>query len=226
MAEYYNQGPSYSDTFRASLRTRPTPYEQTPPKSNKKIFILAGGGLAIAAVIAIASIAIPKVSEAKADADFMENSSNDLDAEEVLNDDFKAAVAKNEHASYSFTESVTPYAELTPKSVCEALNIDCEALKNPANYSKLVKTDAMNSNALDYFLDSGNIVVMVAKYKQDKTNTMVIYGRYDFFYQAFELGKQNDRQYSKTGSTTRSGLFNDVVGVPDFYIVKGVTNGA
>ena len=213
----------YANSFRSSLRNQPSPYAQKPKSNKPKWLIPAIVGVVILVILVIVlATVMPGVKEQQEQADFMEQSYNIADDEETITGDYKEAVAKNPHASYGFTEPNTPYVDLQPNAVCEALGISCSSLKNPAKDAKFVKTGAMNSYALDYYLDSGNIVVMKAHYDAFGDMTLVIYGRKEFFYAFFEP----EKSYTEYEYTTRSVLFNDIVGVPEFYILKGITDGA
>jgi hypothetical protein len=219
---HYNS--DYANSFRASLRNQQMQqYQQyvQAPKPKPKWLLPAIIGLAV--VILIVAVVIILSASGAIDDDttsqeFLDNVYNDLDGAEELNEKFKSAVAKNEHNNYMTSTPETEYVTLTPDAVVGALGLGRSDLAKPATSSMLVKTTAMNSNAMDYYLDQGNIIVMIAKHEgETSTKTLVIYARSDFFYVAFEVAGT----FQKT-QFTRSDIFNNIEGVPDFYIMKGL----
>lgn len=224
--KYYGSGSNYADSFRASLRAQPvSPYVQNNvTNNNRRKWIIIG--IIIFAVLTILvivlSTVLPALHEARTEAEFVENSYNELDEVETLSGEYSAEAAKNEHAEYYTEITKTAYVELSPKNVCDALNIDKNSLANPCSSALFVKTSAMNSNALDYYLDQGNVVVMQADYDGVGEKTLLIYGRTDFLYGAFDIRKvPNEISYM-----VRSEIFNNIIGVPKFYVLKGITDGA
>ena len=229
MAGYNNYNryrPSdYADSFRASLRNQQIQqYNQMmpaqAPKAKPRILLFVMIGLA--AVIFVIAIVIIEVASSGASEitsqEFVDNSYNELDDPEELNEQLKAAVAKNAHAEYMTEKSETAYEKLTPDALCGALGLDRGELARPSSSSTFVKTTAMNSNAIDYYLDAGNVIIMLAKHKNDSNvSPLVIYARSGFLYYGFRPSSSYLAE-----KMSRSDIFFEVVGVPDFYIMKGI----
>ena len=87
---------------------------------------------------------------------------------------------------------------------------------NPAYSKSVTKADVMDSNALDYYLDNGEVVIMTVKYKEaEEAETIVIYARSASHYLTF-----NKPDLSQEYRSTRKELFDNVEGVPTFYFLK------
>jgi len=153
------------------------------------------------------------------DEEFYENAFDETGDAETLNDDFAQAASQNEYANYvSELTEPTMYATISSQNICNALNIDCASLLYPVADSKFEKVTALNANSLDYYLDKNNIVIMLANYEvSDNTSPLIIYARADSFYLAFYADNTFETLY-----LTRSQVFNGIIGIPEFYIMKGV----
>ncbi len=151
------------------------------------------------------------------DEEFYEYAYDETGDSESLNDAFASAAFQNEHAAYQTELIETTYARTTPADLCIALKTDCLSVSNIETNPRFEKVSAMNSNALDYYLDSDYIVVLFANYSSSADSVpLFIYARTDSFYLVF-----NEYDFSGNSYLTRSQIFNGIIGVPDFYIMKG-----
>ena len=219
-------GQSFEEQFRASVlnssmpQQEPHPYrpmpqqpmqyaEQTNPQPKPKwlLPLVAAGVLAIIAIIGLMIIPALVGGSGKEDTVVAAN-------DEVLNEEFAKAVANNEHKDYKTNKEDTVYAEYAPDILSASMDITDEAIASPSSDTRFKKVDAMNSKVLDYYLDEGYVVVMKADRKAGADST-VIYGRTKGQYLAF-VGVEAVFEYTMS----KAELFNDAVGVPEFYVLK------
>ena len=216
---------SFENDFMSRLHGQSAPV--APPPAQKKgfpkwvIFAVIG---AVVVIIALAIfVAIVSNNSGSGDdqisQEFYDNAYDETGDQEELNDAFKSAAAKNEHASYMTELPGTEYCELTPTVVAGALNFSFQDANTPADSTKFKKIGTLNSNALDYYLDQGNIVSMVA-IRDGFEATYLIYGRSASFYVLFNPALSDEVMY-----LSRKEVFDDVTGVPNFYILEALDNG-
>lgn len=214
----------YAGDFLASLNSQPA--NQNHKKSLPKWFVIAVIVFVVVCVVgAVVMLSLtlsrsePLSAEEQAEKEFYENVYDENALSETLSGDFAAAVAKNELSNYRSDDGTTIYADMTPQGLCSAIKISCASLWNPIENTRLEKVAAINSNGLDYYLDNDNIVVMNAAYEfSDTVSALVIYARKMNFYEAFDA---NDVTAGAIYLTRRD-IFDNVVGVPSFYVLKGV----
>lgn len=197
-----------------------TPYAQSYRSQESgrtrwgKIIIVV---LIIVAVIVTVTciIALTDKSKGEVSADeFTEHAFDEFAEEEELNDEYAKAAASNSHADYETKRTMTRYVGYSPMEMCKAAALDCpRVLKDP---DESMKIGAINSKAMDYYLDNGKVLVMIAKYDKNSTPTpTVIYARNENVYLAFNPQRMNDLFYA-----TRWQLLDPVVGVPVFYALE------
>lgn len=186
------------------------------------IWVVIGGLAIILLVLSIVLVtrsddgAMSAVDE-QANKELYENGFDEAALPESLSAEFAREVAKGEHAEYQTKESETVYARLTPESLCGALNLERETLGSPRMNASLEKTTALNANAIDYYLDKESIVVMAGVREETFVpEVLVVYGRQGAFYLAF-----GPERFSGTMYLKRAEVFEGVVDVPDFYVMKG-----
>lgn len=134
---------------------------------------------------------------------------------EVLNSEYEEAVQDTEHADYETERDSTRYSAFTASDVCSTFYRYCS--NKFENIEDDKKVSALNSKALDYYLDNGYVVLMFAEFENsDKTYGTVIYSRSGSgLYGVF------DTEEAKMSLVmSRAQIFNDVVGVPTFYVLE------
>ena len=198
-----------------------TPYNQVPmakPKKSKRWILPVVMILIMAIVIAVVLVITMNMKKAEderiAEEEFIEHAYDQTADPETLNEEFAQAVKGGEFSGYETEVERTQFYSYSPISLCEELELDCpDELRKPSADDKI---DPINSNALDYYLDSGYIVIMMARYEEGGSlGTSVIYARELNYYLSFNTLNFKDMFYA-----TRSQLFDDVVGVPTFYANK------
>ena len=221
--------PSFEQQFRASLHQQPAPQAPQPAptggKSNKALFVF----IAIVVVAVIIPIAVLLVFKAGSNTPEEDNDpekiahqdnvydQNTLDGN--LNESFKAAAEKGAHASYTSITTTTRYASYLPKDLCEYMGLKAADFNDLTNLKYAAKVETLNSNALNYYLDLDRVIIMsfLTKDQIDETPTVyVIYAanlEMDVYY-VFSPDSSDTRL-----SLNQSDLFDDVKGIPDFYII-------
>ncbi len=206
----------FESRFRASMSAQPNPVVAKPKKGLPKwlvIFIVFVFLMLIGLVVLVVMLPNGDGGEVDVgDSDIPQQS--EPPRMEVLNEEFAAAAAGGEHADYTTEERWTAYIDLYPTSVRDNLGLKLSDVLDPDSSYKFVMIGALNSKALDYYLDKGYIVAMVSM--RDIKTTYIIYGRSDYSYLVFNSVLPNEVLYM-----TRVDLFEGVTGVPDFYAVKG-----
>ena len=206
----------FESRFRASMRTQPNPVAAEPKKGLPKWLII----FIVFVFLMLIGLVVLVVTLPNGDGGEVDVGDSDIPQQgepprmEVLNEEFAAAVAGGEHTDYMTEERWTAYIDLYPTSVRDNLGLELSDVLDPDNSFKFVMIGALNSKALDYYLDKGYVVAMVSM-RGIKT-TYIIYGRSDYSYLVF-----NSLLPDKVLYMTRVDLFEGVTGVPDFYVVKG-----
>ncbi len=149
-----------------------------------------------------------------------------LGEKDNLNHDYAIAVASNPYASYETTLDSTLLLEHTPSEICMLLSVYCHELAHPEQLSSFTKVAALNTNALDYYLDTGHIVIFSASGNDPYTtegNVLVIYAAnyaQGHVFTAFTPSAYD--MVSPLVELRRDSVINGITGVPDCYISKEV----
>lgn len=219
---------------------------QSAPTTNsflsKKALIIIGivGIFAIAAVIIMiafsnaSKVETPQAQTTTTTTEDIPPSEDPLDPEEegdaseeaeTLNALLAEAVKNNPHAAYITKLSDTKYRSMIPDELLSALSLTRAELSKPSSSSRFTKVSAMNSNVLNYYLDQGAVVVIVAKGEglfSKNGSALVVYAA-DYampIYSVFRPSAENtDADY-----VSRTAIFNDIVGLADFYVFLGGNN--
>lgn len=176
------------------------------PRSKKTLIIIIAASATIIILLTIVLI------------NLLNNNSNYIlyDASilpETLTSQMAAAVANNEYKDYETTISTTAYLQYSTGQICLMIGAPCRSLGSPADRSNLKKVPALNSNALDYYLDQDNIVIMQTG--ETPLTMLIIYARNNSLYSVFNPADPEYLLYS-----TRMDIFNSLVEVPTFYTFK------
>jgi len=222
----------------------PQPAPATNNFFSKKTLLIFGiiGVLAIAATVIIITLSnVPKVEAPQAQTtpttqtEDVPPSEEVLDPEEegdateeaeTLNALLAEAVKNNPHAAYETKLSDTKYRSITPNELLFTLNLTRAELSKPSSSSRFTKVTAMNSNALNYYLDQGAIVVIVAKGESlfsKNGSSLVVYAA-DYAFPVYAVFRPSSGS-SEAGYVSRSAIFNDIIGLADFYVFLGGNNG-
>lgn len=204
-----------------------TPYHQTygaPQKKKRGWLILVIIAAVVLIMVVVLVIMLPAKSSETKD-DYQEISAEDRESieeiydefanAEVLNSEYEEAVQDTEHADYETERDSTRYSAFTASDVCSTFYRYCSSKFENIEDDK--KVSALNSKALDYYLDNGYVVLMFAQFENsDKTYGTVIYSRSGSgLYGVF------DTEETKMSLVmSRAQIFNDVVGVPTFYVLE------
>lgn len=193
-------------------------------KTKKWVIWAVIGGLAIVLLVLLIVLVTRgndetmSAADEQANQELYENGFDEAALPESLNAELARAVARGAYAEYSAEQSETAYVGLMPRSLCGALNLDYGTLNSPATSASLERTTALNANAIDHYLDESGIVEMVSEREDAYVPEMlVVYGRQGAFYLAFDPAELAEPMY-----LTRAELFEGVIGVPEFYIMKGM----
>ena len=196
---------------------------QESPQEKKKarlktVLIVAGILLIIIlAIIFIISFGKPKTD----DLDVVELGTVS-DIEETLNSDYAQAVSGTPHADYKTDLNDTKFSTYSVSLVCEHLGTSCKELASPVELANFKHIETLNANALDYYLDNGHIVIMMAVYSYSDSATpypYVIYARTNGQYYVFDPDSRFMVYMAK------SELLDSIIGVPEFYISERSANG-
>lgn len=137
---------------------------------------------------------------------------------ETLNSEFETAANAGPHANYETDRKDSAYSNFTPEQICRRLGLKCSDLASPTKLEIFKQVETLNSNALDYYIDNAYIIVMTAVYADSVSTTpypFVIYARTGGLYYVFDPNSE----YSVY--MTMEELFNEITGVPSFYVTKG-----
>ena len=213
-----------------SIATVDEPEAPAPKKKGWILGLVIGVFMILAIVLVVLSLVTPAQSEIAEDKETQEplpddevaslqEIYDDFGIDEKLNSEYAEAVKDTEYSDYETDlEVATKYADNSAKDVCSDYSDYClDGFKTLGDDKKV---SALNSKSLDYYLDNGHIVVMVADYEvaDDIVGpyTTIIYGRgRSGLYSTFDTGSTELSVYM-----SKAQLFNDVVGVPTFYAVK------
>lgn len=220
--------PSFEQQFRASLHQQPTPqqqpYQPAPSgngKSKKPLFIFLAIVI-VAVIIPITLLIVLKAAPASnEDAETKEHQENVYDQNTIagnLNDSFKAAAEKGAHAAYKSVTIRTRYSDYQPAGICEYMGVKGDIFKTPTKLKYTAKVETLNANALNYYLDLDRIVTMSFLTKDQTNNTPTTYVIYAADYEMGFYYVFSPDQPTVRISMNQSDLFDDVKGIPDFYI--------
>lgn len=223
-----NGAPSseFVDDFMNQLNSpsKPSAPAQKPALENKKLFILAGVAVFVIIILIVLNLVLGnRQGGNESTEETNETQFYDItESSETLNSSLEQSVAKNPHMDYQTTLSYTPYLQDTPSQLCQRFSISCSSLAYPESVDQAVRALAMNSNALNYHLDNGQIVIISAKgqevFSPEGTVLVVYAANYDFpIYQVFnpQTGNLSEPTY-----LSRSELFSDIDDVADFYTIS------
>ena len=196
-----------------------TPYAQSyeSPKDKSRWLVPGAIVLVLMIIIIVISSIVVFSSKSKEDTEadeFVQHVYDETAEEEVLNDEYAKVAARNNHADYVTAKDSTRYTKYLPMEVCKAMALDCPSdLQYP---DERMQIGAINSKAMDYYLDNGKILILMAKYESNATPVpTVIYARNQNLYMAFNPQKMDNLVY-----VTRWQLLDPVVGVPVFYALE------
>jgi len=148
------------------------------------------------------------------------------DEEDNLNTLYASVAFESPYASYKTTLDHTSLLEYGPTEVCALLSISCSDLAFPEELSSFEKVTALNTNALDYYLDNGHIVIISAYGDFPYTSsggTVVVYAANYAQGQAFTAFiPPSAGNVSYLIELRRDALINGIVGVPNCYVSKEV----
>jgi hypothetical protein len=156
---------------------------------------------------------------AKDDVETLDEIYDNVGDDESLNDEYAEAVKGTDYANYEADFDIaTKFADYSASDICLLYSKYCSDKFKVLDDGK--KVAALNSKSLDYYLDNDYIVAMVAKYKIGEEivgpYTTIIYGRgRSGVYDTFDADNTKQSVY-----LSRAQLFDDVEGVPAFYVVK------
>ena len=223
-----SQQPSFEQEFMASLHqpASPTPSPQAAPKKRPKWIFLALASPIIIAIIAIAVVLLMKpTADTPADnsEDFADNVYDQNTLDEQLNDEFRKAASSGAYANYQTDTEATTFNGQKPLKVCQDINISCVLLAEPNNIEKAERVETLNANALNYYLDANYIVIMSFLAKEEQADTPTIYVIYAADHEMGQYSVFIPAQWKSMAYMNRTDLFENIQGVPDFYIIK--TNG-
>lgn len=208
----------FMQSFQQSVKsqTLPDPPQSGADSAKSRPRWLLPAIAAGAAILIIILVLILTLKPKNSSTDFYDENA----LSEVLNPDFAAAIKENPYASYETETVSTRFLNYPPAELANSLNLSFESLQDPATDPNLEPVGALNSNALNYYLDSENIVVVSATYDaaDDSPVVFVIYAgsfassnTYSVFYpDAPDL----------VFTMNRTELFNNLSGVPEFYVLK------
>lgn len=143
-----------------------------------------------------------------------------FDERDELNPVYAAAVAANEYANYETDLEYTVLYDYTPAEVCALLGVSCASLAGPAQLANFVKVTPLNTNALDYYLDRGHVVIVRAYGDYPYTeqgNTLVIYAA-DYTYGQSFMVFMPTAEGGTSLKLWRDALINGIIGIPNFYV--------
>jgi hypothetical protein len=212
-----NNGQSFESQFRASLVNTPAPVQPQPMRTSKPNRILAI--VIIVATIVVAALVLVLLFVPKdgcAVKDFEVHAYDETDDEEVLSEEYKNAALKNEHAKYVTEKPGTAFVDYDPDILCYSLGLKSRNIRNPQSIEGAVEVGALNSYAMDYYLDEGYIIFMNVTYAGIGDENIVIYARSASHYLTFRQVTETEAYYS-----TRGEILNNVEGIPKFYVLKG-----
>ena len=142
--------------------------------------------------------------------------------EEVLNSEYAAAVKDSKYASYESALSYTSLINYGPSEICAMLKVSCASLAHPENLSNFTKVDTLNTNGVDYFLDSGRAVIIVARggypYSENGSALVVYAVNYYLGHTFTAFIPPEAGGASPLIEVSRGNVIDDVIGVPDFYV--------
>lgn len=141
--------------------------------------------------------------------------------EEILNSEYAAAVAGNDHIDYESALEYTRLLGYSPYDICAMLGFSsCEELEHPERLANFTKVGALNTNALDYYIDNGHIVIVSATGSYPYFETGEVLVVYAINYSPGQLFSVFVPSSAKPSffELTRTYLISSITGVPVFYV--------
>lgn len=205
----------YAQVFLNSVHQQPTKPSHTP--FLKKWLGPIIGVVVVIAILIAAAIILPALSKGEDEPEDLVKEEGDITAiDEKLNTEYQKAIASSPHTDYEADRSYnTGFSGFTVEQVCRYVQVSCDKLAKPEKIYGFRKIRPINSNSLDYYLDNNYLVVMKAVYKESNSNTsfpFVIYARTGGLYYVFDPSSEFQIYM------TKEELFNDIIGVPEFYL--------
>ena len=175
------------------------------PKLPRWILIVSIAVIVMIIVSVVILLLSPKGNKTQEEID---NLSYDItELEETLTEKLSTAAQNNPHKDYQTKLMATTFADLTANSFCLASNFSCPDILS----KKTTKIPAVNSNALNYYLDQDLVVVIVSE-----SSTLVVYGAlYDI--PAYLTFTTDQTDFDEYGYISRSDLFSRLTGSESFY---------
>ncbi len=217
-AYVYNR--SMESDFDSEFRQQVQLAQESQPNTTNKRFlpriIITGAIFLVIAIAVIIIINLQSSSNIGAIGDITET-------KESLNDEYQQAISNTPHAEYQTGHKDTAFSSFTVKQICSYLKVSaCWKLATPNELSAFKSIETLNSNALDYYLDNGQIVAMTAVYTDSESINpypYIIYARTGGLYYVFDPNSEY------MVNMTMEELFNDIVGVPQFYATERSADG-
>jgi len=136
------------------------------------------------------------------------NSAYDItETEETLTSSLAAAAERNPHKDYQTDLSETKFSDLTASEFCANQGFSCSNILSQS----LNTIPAINSNALDYYLDKGFTVVI-----DHGPYSTVVYGALHDM-PNYVIFSTNQRDFSGFNYASKAELFNGLTGYESFY---------
>ena len=209
---------NYAAEFKRSVEESLAP---PPPKEPKKwlkpAIVVAGIVIAIITLIIITVILVDKFNNP-----IVTEQGDITTAKESLNTEYLNAVNSTPHRDYESNHKDTAYSNFTVGKLCSYFNVQCLSFTEPEKLTFLESIETLNSNSLDYYLDNGKIVVMLATYSDSVPSEpypYIIYARAGGLYYV------SDPKSEYLVYMTKSEIFDEITGVPQFYATIKGANG-
>ncbi|MBR3320150.1 hypothetical protein IKG20_02495 [Candidatus Saccharibacteria bacterium] len=163
-------------------------------------------GILIISVVVI-FILSPKDQPSEEETEFDTNVYDVTDLDETMSDSFANATKSNPYNEYETTISETKFSDLTAQEFCTSQNLSCSNILSQS----LTKIPAINSNALNYYLDNNFAVVIVSS-----DSTTIIYGAI-YTTPVYLTFSTTQTDYDDYGYKSKVEIFNQLTGSEAFY---------
>ncbi len=222
----------YASQFMASLHSQPAQPVKQERKFPKAILIVVIAVVVIVVIVVLLALILRGANDAELAKEFEEDDMYDDYSYQAatgevdnLNQVYAAAAQKNPHAGYKTELEATKYVEATPAEVCNVLNLPCGDINNIENLEEFTEVGALNTNALEYYLDNGHMVVFSAygeyPYSTTDGGVVAIYAAdYSFGHSFRGFMLENNDTVSSILEFRRSELINGIIGLPRCFISK------